>query len=305
MSEQHRSFHQIVSIDQVSLRPWAAAELSQYSEVPPVLASDIPADHAEIIRRIGTADCALVSWNTRVPREVIEACPNLRYIGMCCSLYDAASANVDIAAAHAHGIDVRGIRDYGDTGLIEFILSDLIRLVKGLGPCQWRDEPCEIAGKTLGIIGLGTTGRLLADAASALGVHILYYSRTRKEAAEAKGYAYHTLPELLKEADFISVHLPRNTVLLHEAEFETFGPGKVLINTSLGTPFDVPALQKWLDKPGTYAIFDKDGAGPHRAEFEDRGNVLIASKVAGMTAEAKERLSEKVLQNMKDHLAEK
>ena len=57
------------------------------------------ADDDEIVRRIGDADGVLVSYTSRIGREVLERCPQVRYVGMCCSLYSEASANVDIAYA--------------------------------------------------------------------------------------------------------------------------------------------------------------------------------------------------------------
>lgn len=89
---------------------------------------------------------------------MIAKSPAIRYIGMCCSLYDERSANVDIPAARARGIEVRGVRDYGDEGVAEFTLSELIRLLKGLGPHQWQSEPIELQQRKLGIIGMGATG---------------------------------------------------------------------------------------------------------------------------------------------------
>jgi phosphoglycerate dehydrogenase-like enzyme len=64
----------------------------------------------------------LLSSNARIDREVLLACPDLRYVGMCCSLYSEESANVDIPCARERGILVKGIRDYGDRGVVEYVL---------------------------------------------------------------------------------------------------------------------------------------------------------------------------------------
>ena len=106
-------FQKLVAIEPVSLIPSAEQELSCYAKEVRLF-EDIPADNDEIVRRIGDADAALLSYTSRIDRDVIERCPNLRYIGMCCSLYSEASANVDIAFARSQGIRVLGIRDYGD-----------------------------------------------------------------------------------------------------------------------------------------------------------------------------------------------
>ena len=127
-----KKFRKLVAIEPVSLVPEAENELGQYAEEV-VLYPDIPADDAEIIRRIGDADGVLVSYTSRISGEVIQSCPSIRYIGMCCSLYSEESANVDIACARSLGIQVLGIRDYGDRGVVEYVLHQLIGLLHGFG----------------------------------------------------------------------------------------------------------------------------------------------------------------------------
>ena len=105
MSQNNKRFQKIVAIEPVSLIPSAEEELKQYADQV-ILYEDIPADDQEIIRRIGDADGVLVSYTSQIRRPVMEQCPNLRYIGMCCSLYSEESANVDIAYAREHGIQV-------------------------------------------------------------------------------------------------------------------------------------------------------------------------------------------------------
>ena len=100
-------FNKLVAIEPVSLIPSAEAKLKDYAKEV-VLYGDIPADDEEILRRIGDADAVLLSYTSRITRSVIERCQNVRYIGMCCSLYSEESANVDIACAREHGIRVLG-----------------------------------------------------------------------------------------------------------------------------------------------------------------------------------------------------
>ena len=78
-------FKKIVAIEPVNLIPAVRQKLREYAaEV--ILFEDIPVDNAEIIRRIGDADAVLLSYTSRIDREVLAACPGIRYIGMCCSL---------------------------------------------------------------------------------------------------------------------------------------------------------------------------------------------------------------------------
>ena len=75
------------------------------------------------MKRVGDADAVLLSYTSQINRYILERCPNVRYIGMCCSLYSPESANVDIRYANERGITVTGIRDYGDEGVIEYGIS--------------------------------------------------------------------------------------------------------------------------------------------------------------------------------------
>ena len=143
-------FKKLVAIEPVSLIPTAEEALHQYAEQVE-LYRDIPADDEEIVRRIGDADAALLSYTSRMGKNVIERCPNLRYIGMCCSLYSEESANVDIAFAREKGIKVLGIRDYGDRGVVEYVLHELTGLLHGFGMPMLHDEPVEIYGLKVGI----------------------------------------------------------------------------------------------------------------------------------------------------------
>ena len=138
-------FQKLVAIEPVSLIPSAEEALHQYAREV-VLFRDVPADADEIVRRIGDADAVLLSYTSRMGRDIIARCPNLRYIGMCCSLYDEQSANVDIPCCREKGIAVAGIRDYGDPGVTEFGISRLVDLLHGFGEHQWKERPTELTG---------------------------------------------------------------------------------------------------------------------------------------------------------------
>ena len=297
-------FKKLVAIEPVSLIPTAEEALHQYAGQVE-LYRDIPADDEEIVRRIGDADAALLSYTSRMGKNVIERCPNLRYIGMCCSLYSEESANVDIAFAREKGIKVLGIRDYGDRGVVEYVLHELTGLLHGFGMPMLHDEPVEIYGLKVGIVGLGVSGRMIADALAFLGADISYYSRTRKPEAEQQGMQYKPLAQLLAESEVVFTCLNKNVLLLGREEFARLGAGKVLFNTSIGPGFDSEALEAWLDQPGTYYFCDTRAAvGPVAEGFFERPNVHCANVSAGRTKQAFVLLSQKVLANIEAAQAE-
>ena len=297
-------FEKLVAIEPVSLIPSAEQELSRYAKEV-VLFEDIPAGNDEIVRRIGDADAVLLSYTSRIDKDVLSRCPNIRYIGMCCSLYSEESANVDIAFARSRGIRVLGIRDYGDRGVVEYVLHELTGLLHGFGLPMLHEEPMEITGLKVGIVGLGVSGRMIADALQFMGAEVCYYSRTRKPDAEAVGMAYKPLPQLLTESEVVFTCLNKNVLLLGREEFAQLGSGKVLFNTSIGPGFDSAALQDWLNLPGTHFFCDtRAAAGPVDEGFFSRENVHCANVSAGRTRQAFVLLSQKVLANLRTALEE-
>lgn len=297
-------FNKITLIDDCGLTQPVMEKLNSVTENKVVIYNNVAKNDAEIIRRIGDSECVLVSWKTKVNGEVIRNSPNLKYIGMCCSLYNEDAANVDIREARKQGVVVKGVRDYGDEGTVEFIFAQLIYLFKGLGKYQWRDEKSELKNKSMGIIGLGTLGLMVASTAAHFGMQVYYYSRTRKPEAENSNLKYLPLVELLKTCDVVSIHLPKNTVLLGETEFSIKKENSVLINTSLGLAFDKNAFLRWLKNDKTsFAILDGDGIGDCENEFSQIERIIYSPQFSGFTVEAKQRLSEKVFRNIEDFFA--
>lgn len=264
---------------------------------PEISYADAMASRDDIIFATGRSD-----YPNQI-NNVIEACPNIKYIGMCCTLYSESSANVDIAAARERGITVLGIRDYGDEGVVEYVISELVRLLHGFGGKQWRHKAYELGGQKVGIVGLGRTGRMIADALRFLGAEVYYFSRTRKPDAEAAGIAYLPLRELLPEVDILCTCLPRNTILLGADEFRLFGNLKILINTSVGPTFRVPDLQRWLSAhKRNFFLCDEVGIGNYADTLTQFDNVIYTPKVSGHSEQCMERLSQKVIANIESYL---
>lgn len=294
-----KKFKQITMIDACRLTQESLPEIQTLSENPLKLYWSFPETEQEVIERIGGSDCVLVSFQTRLTPEIINAAPNLKYIGMCCSLFSEESSSVNIPASRARGIVVKGVFDYGDEGVVELIFSKLVSLAKGFDKYQWKEEICELSGKSIGFIGMGTTAKMVAAAARVFGMDVYYYSRTRKQEEEDKGAKFVSIKELMATCDVVSIHLPRYTVLLNEEEFAVKKKNSILVNTSFGPLFDKDAFDKWLaNDPTSFAIFDRDGCGPLYDEMITRERILTYDKSAGFSYEAKQRLSRKATDNM-------
>ena len=292
-------FRKLVAIEPVSLVLSAEKALYSFADEV-VMYSDIPAGDEEIIARIGDADAVLLSYTSRINRAVLEECTDIKYIGMCCSLYSPESANVDIRYANERGITVTGIRDYGDEGVVEYVISELVRCLHGFGQEPWEDMPREITGLKVGVVGLGKSGGMIADALKFFGAEIAYFARSEKQEATAKGYRFLPLNELLAQSEVVFCCLNKNTVLLHEAEFGQLGNKKILFNTGLSPAWDEPAFVKWLE--GDNLCFCDTVGALGGEQLLSHPHVRCMQVSTGRTRQAFDRLSEKVLANIKEYI---
>lgn len=299
-------FRKLVGIEPLRILPEDLPLLDAFAHEF-ILYEDVPGSPAEIVRRIGDADGVLVSTTSTLDKQVLCRCPNLRYVGMCCSLYDAQSANVDIPFAESKGIVVKGVHDYGDEGVREYVVSVLTGFLLGLNGTIWRQEPLELTGLRVGILGMGRTGSLIAEALHFFGAELSYFSRTRKPLLEeALQMSFAPLDALLPTVDVLVTCLHKNTVLLGEREFQLLGDGKILINISIGPAHDVQALGEWLDRPGNpgnYVFGDMPRAIDAGGALLNHPHVYCTGHSAGMTLQAKRTLARKVCANISEFFA--
>lgn len=295
-------FQKLVAIEPVSLIESAEAALHRYAKEV-MLYRDVPATPDEIVRRAEGADAMLISTTSTISADILSRLPKLRYVGMCCSLYGEESANVDIRYARAHGIAVTGIRDYGDEGVAEYAVSELCAVLHGFGCAPWDGEQRELTGIKAGFVGLGASGRMVADALRYFGADIAYYARAPKPDAEACGMRYLPLCELLARSEVVFTCLNKFVVLLHDAEFEALGSGKMLFNTGLSPSFDREPFKRWLSCERNLFLCDTEGALGD-PELLNHPRVRCMRKSAGRTRQAFVRLSEKVLRNIETTLSQ-
>lgn len=299
-----RKFRKLVEAGPVGLQPWAEEKLGDYaSEI--VRYETLPENEDELVERIGDADAVLVRTLPLVPASVLSRCRNLQYLGMCCSLYSKESANVDIDYAEKHGITVYGIRDYGDKGVTEFVVYALVRILHGYDWPLWRKRPKEITGLKIGFVGFGTSGQMTARLLKTMGADISYYARSIKEECEKEGMHYLPLNDLLRDSEVVITCLNKGVILLHEEEFRQLGNKKIMINTSIGPAADMTALREWVLNDSNILISDTAGGiGDIYPEIKDRNNVLCPDVSAGMTEEAYDLMSKKVLDNIEKALTD-
>ena len=186
--------------------------------------------------------------------------------------------------------------------MYEFAVASLVDLLHGFHGKQWRERPYELGGIKVAMLGMGTTGQLVAKALQFFGCSVRYYSRHPKPEAEAEGFSLCPLEEILPWAEVVVTQLPKKTALLGRREFQLLGDGKILLNMSIGPTFDLDAIKEWLRRPGNFYICEDVGILGTEGEWDGFDNVIYSPVCAGSSVQCTQRLSEKSIQNLLDFI---
>ena len=295
-------FKKLVIIEPINMLDFHLKELNKYAlEIN--YFKDIPINDEEIIKRINDADAVLLSYTSKIDSYVLENCPNIKYIGMCCSLYSYESANVDIKYANLKGIVVKGIRDYGDEGVAEYIIHELVEFLQGYKELKWDTYPHEITNLKCGVIGLGTSGTLIAKTLKFFKADVSYYSRTRKENIEEElKISYKDLNKLCQDSDAIFLDLNKNVLLLDKEQFDLMNGKRILFNTSIGPGFKQEPFELWLNDKNHFFFGDTMPTIGNPDLWQLPNTYTINRSSGGKSYEAYYRLGEKVINNIKEYL---
>ncbi len=295
-------FNKLVMIEPINIFQTHKDEIKKYAKEI-IEYYDIPKTDNEIIERIGDADAVLLSYTSRINSYVLERVKNVKYIGMCCSLYSVESANVDIFKANELNITVTGVRDYGDNGVAEYVIHELVEFLGGYKGNYWDDIAHEITGLKCGIIGLGTSGSLIAKTLKFFGADVSYYSRTRKVTFELENdITFKELNELCKDSQAIFLALNKNVLLLQKEHFQLMNGKRILFNTSIGPGFDSAALKDWLNDKNHFFFGDTLLTAGDTSIWNLPNTFTINRSSGGRTHQAFIRLGEKVLNNIENYL---
>lgn len=298
-------FNKLVIIEKINIPEKYIEKLNDVAHQV-VYYRDLPKDDEEIIKRIGNADAVLLSYTSYINQNILNHCKNIKYIGMCCSLYSPESANVDIRYANQLGITVMGVKDYGDEGVAEYIIHELVEFLQGYKEYKWDSIGHEITGLKCGVIGLGTSGTLIAKTLKFFKADVSYYSRTRKENLEkAFGFKYKDLNTLCSESEAIFLALNKNVFLLQKEQFDLMKQKCMIFNTSIGPGFDVDALRNWLQDEKHFFFGDTLATIGDNDLWNLPNTFTINRSSGGQTYQAYIRLGEKVMENIHTFLKSK
>lgn len=276
-------------------------------------------DEAEIICRIG--DAQIVCTNkTPITRSVIEACPNVEYIGVLATGYNV----VDYAFARERGIPVTNVPGYGTAAVGQFTIGLLLEICHHIGHhndsvhrgdwtncpdfCYWHYPLIELSGKTLGIIGFGKIGQATARIAKAMGMRILATGSRPTEEGRALA-EYVDMDTLLAQSDVISLHcplFPETKGIINAGTISKMKDGVIILNTGRGPLIEVQDLYEALESGKVAAAaMDVMTSEPVQADniLLKAKNCIITPHIAWASKECRQRIMDTTVVSLKAYLA--
>lgn len=208
-------------------------------------------------------DAQIILLNkVKITKEIIDQLPNLKYIGVLATGYNV----VDIKYAHERGIVVTNIPAYSTDSVVQMTFAHLLNITNQVGHyanavremrwsknsdfCFWDSPLTELAGKTMGIVGLGNIGMRVATIARQFGMDV--FALTSKESAQLPdGIQKTTLDGLLSISDILSLHCPLTSEtdkMINAERLMLMKPGSILINTGRGQLVDEEAVASALSE---------------------------------------------------------
>ncbi|MFQ5826565.1 MAG: phosphoglycerate dehydrogenase, partial [Dehalococcoidia bacterium] len=270
--------------------------------------TDLP--RAQLIAEIPKYHGLVVRSATKVTAEVIEAAQNLKIVGRA----GIGTDNIDVEAASKRGIIVINAPEGNSVTTAEHAIALMLSLSRNIPQAtasmrrgEWEKSKfmgVEVCHKTLGIIGLGRIGKLVAQRAQGLGmVTIAYDPFISSDAAQVLGVSLVELDELLARSDYITVHTPKTdatTHLIGIQEFEKMRPGVRIINCARGGIIAEQALYQAIVE-GKVAgaavdVFEQEPPGDHPLLGLDA--VICTPHLGGSTEEAQDNVAVEVAEQI-------
>ncbi len=270
---------------------------------------------SELARRLADYDGLVVRSETKVTAALLDAAPRLRVVGRAGVGVD----NIDVLAATARGVVVMNAPDGNTITTAEHTLALLIALARRLPQAnsslkagRWERKQfvgTELQGKTLGIVGLGRIGRVVANRARAFGMNVVAFDPfIAPEQARDMQIELASLDEVFQRADFLTVHTPLTSETRGIIGRDAFGKMKKgirIINCARGGLVDEAALLDAIND-GTVAgaaldVFEQEPPAPDH-QLLLREEVIVTPHLGASTTEAQEGVAFTVAEQMRDYL---
>ncbi len=273
-------------------------------------------EEAQVAERIQDADAVIVN-KVRMTRELMEAHPKLRYIGVLATGYDV----VDIEAARELHIAVTNVPGYGTDTVAQYAIALLLEVTSRIGHhatrvkegewarnadwCFWEYPLLELSGRTMGIIGYGRIGRRVGEIARALGMKVLFHDAFAQEDGSGEKVS---LVELLQRSDVVSLHCPltkENDSLINKKTLAMMKSHAILINNARGKLINECDLAQALQDGTIYAAaLDVVREEPIRSDnpLLECDNCLITPHISWASKEARSRIMDTAAENLAEFL---
>jgi glycerate dehydrogenase len=268
-----------------------------------------------IVSRIGDAE-AIFTNKVPISRETLEACPNLKYVGVFATGYNV----VDVVAAKEKGVIVTNIPSYGTGAVAQFTIALLLEACHHIGEhsesvkaggwvncedfCYWNHPLVELAGKTMGVIGFGRIGQDVAKLAQAFGMNVCAYG-PRYKAEPGASIPSVSLDELYAKSDVIALHCPltdETKGVINKDSISKMKDGVIIVNSSRGALIVEKDLREALDAGKVaYAAVDVLSTEPPSGDNPLLGakNCIITPHIAWAPIESRTRLLNIAIENIK------
>lgn len=273
----------------------------------------------DIVTRIKDAEVVYTN-KTPLTRATLEACGNLRFIGVLATGYNI----VDTESAKEKEITVANIPTYGTAAVSQFAIALLLELCHHVGEhsdavkkgewtnnpdwCFWKYPLVELAGKTMGIIGFGRIGQDTGKIAQALGMQVLAYDEYPRPELETDTCHYADLDTLLAKSDVISLHcplFPSTEGIINKETIAKMKQGVMIINDSRGPLIVEEDLRDALNS-GKVAGAAVDVVSTEPIQMDNpllqAKNVIITPHIAWAPKESRQRLMDIAVNNLKCYL---
>lgn len=268
----------------------------------------------QIVERAMDADAVLVN-KVILNESVLSQLPKLKYIGVCATGYN----NIDINSTNKYGIVVTNVKAYGPASVAQHTFALLLALVNHIELhsqsvrngdwsasedfCYWKTPLVELAGKTIGLVGLGDIGSQVAKIASAFGMKVIAF-RKNPEQTHNTDIEMVSMETLFKQSDVISLHCPlteETKDLINAERLLWMKPTAYLLNTGRGPLINEEDLANALkNKIIAGAGLDVLSSEPPKSDnpLITAPNCVITPHIAWASFEARKRLLQMVADNL-------
>ena len=270
----------------------------------------------ELIKIIPEYDGLVVRSATKVTAEIIDAATNLRVVGRAGIGLD----NVDIAAASKKGIVVMNAPEGNATTAAEHAIAMMMSLSRNVPQAtasmkagKWEKKKFmgrEVTGKTLGIVGIGRIGSIVADRAMGLRMKVIAYDPYMpKDLVDKLGVELIDLEQIARRSDYISVHVPltkETKHLLGRDFFNNMKKGAMFIDCARGGVVDeealFDALQSGVIAGAALDVFEEEPTSLEKTPLLNLNNFICTPHLGASTSEAQENVAQVIAEQIADYL---